>query len=450
MAKPLSPQTEAKLMSAVEKTANYVADGLDPNDAIVKAAQDCGIAQGAIQLVVHAYNTGRTTKQRLQGHDALEKSAEFALADTDVVLEKLYPQTVKTAAQQQLVTAVDPGYFCSPRAVLSRRDAPVMIKAAAASAPVPTLPVEPLAAVKKADACVRQLRRELEQQRGQLSVTRDKFAVAVDVLTDYFRQPNAVPLRQVRETGALLYGQPALDLLSHITNGRPGFDKLADAHPRRDDDATQAPYTHLERALSLATDVTSQRVAFEKQAQAVEQQAGVLLRPFVQPSLASQSILDPVTCSPDGEKQAGLGSGLLGVAGTMSLLNDVTGDIAKGVTPQDGGDMAKSQLANLTDPEHEAKLRSLDTQSNLTDLITRDDVLKGYHPEEISEAFNDIVQLSPRIADQKLLLQAALRKRLQQGSLDQFELDQMLGMEDKLRKRDAVNLNGVGADGTVL
>lgn len=449
MAKPLSPQTEAKLMSAVEKTANYVADGLDPNDAIVKAAQDCGISQGAIQLVVHAYNTGRTTKQRLQGQDALEKSAEFALADTDVVLEKLYPQTVKTAAARQLATAVDPGYFCSPRAVLGRRDAPVMIKVAAAT-PATSLPVEPLAAVKKANASVVQLRRDLEQQRGQLSATRDKFAAAVDALTDYFRRPNAVPLRQVHETAALLYGQPATDLLSHIANGRPGFDKLANVHPRRDDDATQAPYTYLGQALALATDVANQRTAFEKQAQAVEQQAEVLLRPFVQPSLASPSILDPVTCSPDGEKQAGLGSGLLGVAGTMSLLNDVTGDIAKGVTPRDSGDMAKSQLANLTDPEHEAKLRSLDTQSNLTDLITRDDVLKGYHPEEISEAFNDIVQLSPRIADQKLLLQAALRKRLQQGSLDQFELDQMLGMEDKLRKRDAVNLNGVGADGTVL
>jgi hypothetical protein len=62
--KKLSKQLESRLMTAIEKAPQHVNEGDDPNTAIVKAAQEHSIPAGSIHLMVHAYNTGRTTRQR--------------------------------------------------------------------------------------------------------------------------------------------------------------------------------------------------------------------------------------------------------------------------------------------------------------------------------------------------------------------------------------------------
>ena len=95
----LSKEAEQKLIAAIEKAAALVNEGLSPNDAIIKSAAAADIPAGHINLMVHAYNTGRTTKQREQGENTIEKSADFQLADAPTVLEALYPKTVKTSAE---------------------------------------------------------------------------------------------------------------------------------------------------------------------------------------------------------------------------------------------------------------------------------------------------------------------------------------------------------------
>ena len=79
----LSEEAEARLLAAIEKAAGLVNDGETPNAAIVKIARAEDMPAGHVRLMVHAYNTGRTTKQREQGESACEKSADFQLADAD-------------------------------------------------------------------------------------------------------------------------------------------------------------------------------------------------------------------------------------------------------------------------------------------------------------------------------------------------------------------------------
>jgi hypothetical protein len=81
----LSKAAEQKLIAAIEKAASLVNTGTAPNDAIIKSAAEANIPAGHINLMVHAYNTGRTTKQREQGSDPLEKAADFQLADAETV-----------------------------------------------------------------------------------------------------------------------------------------------------------------------------------------------------------------------------------------------------------------------------------------------------------------------------------------------------------------------------
>ena len=132
----LSKAAEQKLISAIEQAAGFVNSGMSPNDAIVKSAAAANIPAGHINLMVHAYNTGRTTTQREQGDDTLEKAADFQLADADAVMAQLYPATVKTSAEIAREHVVSVDYAVSPAGMLARRRAQ-QEKAAAAQVALP-------------------------------------------------------------------------------------------------------------------------------------------------------------------------------------------------------------------------------------------------------------------------------------------------------------------------
>ena len=109
MTKRISQQTETKLMDVLSKVAEFTAAGDSPNDAIVKAGEG-RLRPGEIELVVRAYNIGRTNCQREDSDSLFEKNATFELADSDVVTEKMFPSTVKTAAQHTMSTVVSSDY----------------------------------------------------------------------------------------------------------------------------------------------------------------------------------------------------------------------------------------------------------------------------------------------------------------------------------------------------
>ena len=98
--KKLSAETERKLMRCIASASSAIYGGCDPNEGIAKAAQETGVRPGEVKLVVHAYNTGRTTRQREESDDIFTKVADFPLADTEEVLQIMYPDRVKTAGAE--------------------------------------------------------------------------------------------------------------------------------------------------------------------------------------------------------------------------------------------------------------------------------------------------------------------------------------------------------------
>jgi hypothetical protein len=61
-------------------------------------------------------------------------------------------------------------------------------------------------------------------------------------------------------------------------------------------------------------------------------------------------------------------------------------------------------------------------------------VISSYHPQEVTEAFNQVSQLAPHAAAQPAVMGPLLRKWLQQGHIDTFEGDQLVGTEQKLKQ----------------
>lgn len=460
--KKITSETERKLLSVIEKTAALVADGEHPNDAIVKIASETELRPGEVSVVVHAFNTGRTTRQRQDGSDPFTKSAEFELADTATILDRLYPENVKTASAVVEDTAVSPQYRYSPRPMLERRairekQSNVVnwreVDGQQITAPA-AYPSDPTTAIKKASSHVDRKRRELEEARRKQANAFDELGRTFNDLTTYFRRPDAHPMPVVKEAVILMHGGKGEQIFDQLVVVTPSLTKMANhrigsslfgvvgqekfATTVEDLDCTQEPFPLVAKMISQISEYQEKRANFQALEAAFVKEASETLLPFAVPAV-SPSILDG---SYDlREKEAGWDP--IKPLATVHLVNNTLRGVADSLKGPDETSEVNKTLAALQDPGHEARLRNINTQAMLQDLMLNDEVISGYDPNEVAGAFNDIVQISPSVADQRMLIQSLLRKKLQQGQLDTFEQDQLLGFEDKLRKQ-FVPMSGSG------
>lgn len=228
---PLSKQAEAKLISAIERAASYVNGGLAPNAAIIKSASESDIPSGHINLMVHAYNTGRTTKQREQGNDTLEKAADFPLADAATVMDSLFPKAVKTSAEISRAHVISAEYAIDPAGMLARRQA-AQTKAAAAKISLPEKtwtppPRDEEAAARRAASEKRAAELAQEELRRQATAAYTKAAAAMEELHEYFRHPGNMSFQDaVRET-ELRFGEDGVSVLNKLAAVYPHLTKQA-------------------------------------------------------------------------------------------------------------------------------------------------------------------------------------------------------------------------------
>lgn len=444
----MSEQTRTKIMQAIEKSALLVNDGDSPNDAIVKAAQEYGIPSGNIDLMVHAYNVGRTRRQFENSSDTWDKAADFDTADAGVVREKLFPSTVKTASQRRRDEAISTQYALSPTGLLERRQ--VRQKQAEAidwklvDTPAP-YPSDPNTAMQKASGRVDRDRQNVESDRRRMTAMMDKAAATLGELEDYFRSPGCQPIPIVRENVMLLHGGHGEKIMDQLISLSPGLAKLADHQvsvPRMLPPALGRPYELVEQIVGELLTYAELKDTFTKNAADAQQQAEVLLGPFVQ-SGASPSVLSGQPLI----KRSGAGNDIRG-----GLLGFAMGQIASGLKPPDNKAMLQGHLNSLTDPNHEAELRKVRSQAMLQNMMLNDDVISGHDPDDALMAYNEIVEMAPHLQDQSLAVQSLMRKRLTQVALDPSEVDQLLGMEGKKRNNSQPYPMpaGVAADGSVL
>lgn len=451
--KKLSQDAESRLLAAVEKTAALVNDGDNPNDAIVKAAAEGGIPPGHISLLVHAYNTGRTTRQRQEGGDVFEKSADFDLADTATVLERLYATNVKTAAQIVRDTVVSLEYASPPSGVLARRELRQkqanVVDFKMSEPPVP-YPTDPTYRLKKAYCDAERIKREIEEARREKQAAYFKMAETFESLADYFRSPSSTPIPVVREHVELLHGGKATELVDSVVRVYPNLTKMAvhQVQPSPYDLTTAVgePYALVSEFLDRLDAYKQASARYDQVEKAGSERREALLRPF---DHRPRSVLDD---TPLSTKTA---AGVLDTLAKGNLAAGLWDRVATGIKSPDGDKLLQRNFNELTDPDHEAKLRQIHTTALLQDLRLNDPIISAYDDVEQTQAFNDIVEASPRAANQKLLLQALMRQRLEQGHLDPFAVDQLVGTDNKMMKRDMPNMAATagtpgGSSGSVL
>lgn len=442
--KKIAKQTQQRLMQVVEKTAELVdLDGDSPNDAIIKAAGDLGLRPGEVRLVVRAYNTGRTNRQRLEGVDPMEKSAEFELADAQQVLERLYPSQIKTAAAKEQETAISTDYLFGPATFLQKRFA----KQAAAVGLLHTEPAPPR--MKAAEAYIDTkitfasrdvLKREYEKSRRKVAASYDQLTAAFTSLIDGFRTPDCPPLPAVEKVAEWLHGKSGALVLQQVRRANPllfakAKHRILDGEKVAESLAADTPpLPQVAEVVKLAEAYTELRTAHAILTAELEKRAAALvIDKAADPGQYGHSLLDGRQQARD--KIASPMTNPLGWMGAYTMTQKTLNPSGKEDSDffSDSSSLLSGMTEKLSDPDHEAKLREINSQATLTDLMSNDEVISGYDPEEVTAAYNDLVQLAPAIADQRILLQSMLRKRLAQGVLDPFEQEMLLRADKELR-----------------
>ena len=106
--------------------------------------------------------------------------------------------------------------------------------------------------------------------------------------------------------------------------------------------------------------------------------------------------------------------------------------VEKAPKPQEA--IERETVQELFDPGHDAELQRIKTQAMLSEFMSVDPIISTYDQDEVTNAYNHISQLAPRASLQPALMRGLLRKMLQQqDTLEAFDVDQLVGIEQKLK-----------------
>jgi hypothetical protein len=126
------------------------------------------------------------------------------------------------------------------------------------------------------------------------------------------------------------------------------------------------------------------------------------------------------------EKQAILGD---------PIKDEVTSTIKSTFGAPSDESIRLETLGEMFDPQHEQEMASIKTRAMLSEFMSSDPVISTYDPDEVSVAYNQIVQLAPRTAQQPVVMRGLMRKLLQQqDALETFDADQITQLEERLKK----------------
>ena len=402
---PLSSADEEVLLAAV-KEASALCDDLHPTAAVAKVAGARGLRPGEIRLVANALNNGRQTAQTAANVSALDKFAHFPLVDADEAVRLVYGRDHKAPVGETKAAAVAPALF-EKAAECSRRLQP-----------------GPPARVPARDPLVelRRLEKLAEEASRRCSAARDKVAAALDALDGYF---GVAPAHRMSfadfDAATRAYMGPAARAAVDLLAARRPGEKRADDSLRTSGpvDLKAPPFALLRAAVAASS--LFHLAGREKAA------ADAAVADYERGPAAAY-----VACFRPQEKDAGAVTTALSATGIKSLFDTLT-DRLRPAGPRTPVEMALAAKAEMDDPAHESALRRIRARAMFSSFLgDREDPIAGHSPEEVAQAYNELVQVAPRAGELPAVMGPLLRKRLG-GRLEPFEVRELTDIERGLR-----------------
>lgn len=400
---------EKKLLAAVKEAALLVEGGTHPDEAVEKVARDHAFGPGAIRLVAHGYNTGRQLAQwEEKGASILDKLAHFPLANPDGVIGRIYGEQEKTAAVSD--------EYSKPPTWLDR-PAP-LVKAASAGTPPEPPPETPGRRLDRLFAAENHHNKNAQEYDRQASHAEDTVRAETAGLVNYFRQyeHDRLPYGIVKAAAETYFVGSAVALLdlayeqAHL--GSRKEKTAADHGPwAKPVDLNKSPFTFIKAAQFAAQEYHVAKTAAAAQRAKAQEARAEAHRPFAE--------------------QPHKAAGILSTPAVGAFLGSMLSRGVGGV-PQSNDDMVDKAWMDLEDPEHANELRKIKAHAMLNSMLTdRKDPISGHSPDDVLNAYNEIAQATPRVAETPGTLRPILRRRLE-GHTEPFEAKEQLDIEKGL------------------
>lgn len=455
-----------RLITALHTAVGYFNQDNDPNAAIVKAAKDNEFNADQTTRLVEMFNTARTLYHY---KSAADRAASFSLASVDEVLPSLFsvaPACISKEAHDYT------GYGERER---NYHEQELMDKAAAVM-PVPVDGSLTMDAVStQAMKAVRSLRQTAKIAEDESRIASHNAARTLIKLADMFARSSNKPEMEDQYARLVLSHKdgewaPVIDKLAEFVPVRHKASQLVmEKHARTIvfDDRDLAPHLELMKEardwMQAEAELLAASGQFSKEADDFERSYLTELLPFfhspVVDSLASFIRPEIVKAAQTTSETKYKTTNLYGEPVDISTKKQY-GDDGKpqpGITDSIGGLMAEGAKKPVTDflntgieraftepvaRENKAlseRLKNVQRQIMLQDLLVNDPVLAEEAPETVAEAYNAILQLVPEVAGNKEVVRAVLRQTVHSVAVSPYDAEIWTKLEQNLR-----NIRGIG------
>jgi hypothetical protein len=273
-------------------------------------------------------------------------------------------------------------------------------------------------------------KRAVEELRRLATMAYSKAANAMDELNTYFRTPTNMSFKDAVKETELRLGTEGVSVLQKLAAVYPWLEKQAASGKAHFGNA--GPYGLIQTVIENLAEYKDYQAQFNA-ASPAPKKASVAVETI------TGSILQQPVEAPLELKKADASSNL--PTGPISATRMLGQNMFEGVGSyvKSPKELQSDAFKDITDPDHDRKLRNIRAQGVLADLVTNDPVISGHDPREVATAFNELAEIAPNFMDSSATVQALLRKRLEAGQLADFDIKQLVELE-KLESEKQKNI----------
>ena len=428
-----------RLMGALHSAVGHFNEGMRPDDAVVKAASDLDFNPDQTNALIAAFNTARTIYHYKTASD---RTVNFELADPAVVMQRFYaarPEVRKAAsvgtygqydereidyrdnmevekggAHQLAVSVTD-----YPDQDLDALGRSAMKMARVYHQLADTTRDEGRIAGLKAQEIVQKVAAAL--QYGWEDVVRDRYG---RVLAAYAKQAGWEPVMERLQAcmPAWLHKQAAAECrVVQDADLSPVREALKEARVWMEAEAEMLATSGVMDKIASDMEIEWLAAANLKVAEAPEASLSDFLKVGAEPKAPPKGPAAPKKPSGDFLSQ-GIASGLAdGVKGTVGKQLESGLDAALNA-PQERENKAMSD-----------RLRNVQRQIMLEDLISTDPVLSDESPDVVTKAYQSIMSIAPDLSANKEIVRAILRQAVHSVAVSPYEAQTWAQLEKDIR-----------------
>lgn len=416
----MSETRQKEVLAKVEEAASLHMGGMSPTEALAKVASEAGYNDHVLQRMVETFNTAKTLQHMRQAPDT-EKAASFELADYDQARAIMFPD------DEQVVKAA---YFDQPEAQAFEDVIPNFHKKAVDTgvlkvdgAPVPRSEARDLRqAFRKAAGYrtkARKFRKDAEEHQFILE------SVLRELGNRFKHAAHAINWFEFRKEAEAVGGVLAREL-ADIVEEQHGLAQRYRQHKLSMAEDWEEP--------SVIDDTTEEHKLMKAAACAARlcSHFGVQSQRWFQKHASTQEALICLgkTRSP-GEKSADVGSSL----GLLALQNQMNQATQNQLAERKPPIITDADLGGDLDVSSELQKTRMGIA--LRDMMEEDEVIAQHTSEDpaaVTEVMNDLIRVSPELANMPIALRSALRRQLEMGTTEPFELAQLRDLSKDTQK----------------